>query len=156
MVDPLMGPYLLVLLETRRVRCHDVLGSVFARSKYRPQPEPKATKMEKARDSVPNPGALGPLEPLAIEAVTRTIFLGKRPIPPDEATGIFYYLVEWMMALSSLNNALLQAVDQQAGAMCDGVGLLAIACLENQTLANAIDKRLPERESLNLELVKLC
>jgi mediator of RNA polymerase II transcription subunit 5 len=143
MVDPLLSVYAGCLLESNRLSSADLLGALFRRSSN----YVTATGSNNDVSTPQSKQARNPaeLEHTILDQLTRLYIPGgKRPKTQQETRVALRILAEWMATMSTSGDALLQSLDQQAIIICDSLGMLATAMLENPKVIGVIDTALPK------------
>jgi mediator of RNA polymerase II transcription subunit 5 len=142
MVDPLLPVYADTLLESNRLSSSDLLGALFKRSANFTVTTPRGDDSSAAGENKHNPPEL---EYTILDQLTRSYIPGgKRPITQQETRAALRILAEWMTAMTSSADALLQSLDQQSVTICDSLGMLATAMLENPRVIGVIDTAMPK------------
>jgi hypothetical protein len=145
-VDPLMLVYLESALDVGRLNSHDILFALYHRSKFRPSP----TENDNGPSEKRAHGAESlnqELEVMVLEHLTRGFVSGRRPGTQLEVKQSLRVLSEWISLVASAespNENLLQSLGQNSASICDALGILALAMLENPKAAGVVDTALPK------------
>jgi hypothetical protein len=154
-VDPLLPVYADTLLEENRISTSDLLSALFKHSRqYSPSKKgedtPNGTKAEQ-------PCSPAELEYRILDQLSRAYAPGgTRPRMQQEVRDTLKVLAEWMSAVATEGDALLQTLDQQSISMIDSLGMLGIAMLENPKVIGVIDTAIPKGNQLPLRHCTIC
>jgi hypothetical protein len=136
-VDPLITVYADSLLEEQRISTSDLLGALFKHSRQylnskKHDDSPNGIKIEHSCSPAE-------LEYRILDQLARAYAPGgTRPRMQQEVRATLKVLAEWMSAVATEGDALLQTLDQQSISMIDSLGMLAVAMLENQKVIGVI------------------
>jgi hypothetical protein len=142
-VDPLLPVYADCLLDAMRINAADLLGALFKNTRH-------YTAAKTAGDQVSEPMTGKEYNPLELEytildQLTRAFAPGgSRPKTQEETRAALRVLSEWMSAMATVGDALIQTLDQQSILVIDSLGMLGIAMLENAKVIGIIDTALPK------------
>ncbi|QDS76596.1 hypothetical protein FKW77_007518 [Venturia effusa] len=137
-VDPLIPVYAQTLLEEKRVSTSDLLSALFKHSRHHAN-----TKVDvESSNGTRSPLSFSPaeLEYQILDQLSKAYAPGgTRPSTQEEVRATLKVLSEWMSAVATEGDALLQTLDQQSTLMIDSLGMLGIAMLENQKVIGLVD-----------------
>jgi hypothetical protein len=126
MSDPLITGYLEDMLFSGRVSISDVLNGLLQRSRYR--------QLKPSREPKNSPD----LECTVIMFAARQLLTNNGPKVPHQSRNLLHSLLEWMRAVIKSDHILM---DQNGTQLCDAIGILAVATLENAEIV-AVTQRL--------------
>jgi hypothetical protein len=147
-VDPLLPVYADTLLEEQRISTSDLLSALFKHSRqYSPSKQEKNSPKGVKAEQTCSPAEL---EYRILDQLSRAYAPGgTRPTMQQEVRATLKVLAEWMSAVATEGDALLQTLDQQSVLMIDSLGMLGIAMLENQKVIGVIDTAMPKGKKLH-------
>lgn len=131
-VDPRIPIYSEQLLEARIINTDDVLTALF---------QQHSNRTDTQRESLNHNGL--DLAAILLEHLTRAFVTGKRPYTIPEARQSLVILARWLESIvtaTSTGDVLMQSLDNQTIPICDSLGLLATAMLENSRVVGVIAK----------------
>jgi mediator of RNA polymerase II transcription subunit 5 len=142
-VDPLIPVYADVLLESNRINTSHLLAALFKHSRQYKARKSEDDAPDTAKSETPyNPAEL---EYQILDQLTRSFVPGgTRPKMQEEVRATLRVLAEWMSAVATEGDALLQTLEQQSILMIDSLGMLGIAMLENPKVIGIIDTAMPK------------
>lgn len=148
-VDPLIPVYAETLLEAERISTSDLLGALFKHSRQHANSKNEASSSNGTQTAVSySPAA--ELEYRILDQLSKAYALGgTRPSTPGEVQATLKVLAEWMSAIATEGDALLQTLDQQSVMMIDSLGMLGISMLENQKVVGVVDTAISRGKNHN-------
>lgn len=137
-VDPLIPAYAETLLEEKRISTSDLLAALFKHSRQHANSKPEAESSNGTKPTVSYSPA--ELEYQILDQLSKAYAPGgTRPSTQEEVRATLKVLGEWMSAVATDGDALLQTLDHQSVLMIDSLGMLGISMLENQKVVGVID-----------------
>jgi len=125
MSDPLFPVYLEDMLFSNKIALPDVLNGLLQHSRYRQHQTP--------RDPKNSPD----LECAVIMFAARQLLTNNGPKIPHQCRNLLHALLEWLRAVIKSDQILM---DQHGVQLCDAIGILAVATLENSDMNSVMQK----------------
>lgn len=137
-VDPLIPVYAEVLLEEERISTSDLLGALFKHSRQHAHTKTQGDSPDGVK---PTPTCSpAELEYRILDQLSKAYApRGTRPNTQEEVRATLKIMVEWMSAVATEGDALLQTLDQQSVLMIDSLGMLGVWMLENPKVVGVIE-----------------
>ena len=133
--DPLVSTYLESLLISGKTDAAHVLDGLYIDSRY----SQLSVALEETVQRKRTRKMTNDLDSRTFIVLLRQFIAKKLPTSPEEARGVLQSLSKWMLAVSSFHVTLMQVLDPDALATCDGLGMLIISVLENTRMIGLID-----------------
>ncbi|KAE9961818.1 hypothetical protein EG328_001548 [Venturia inaequalis] len=149
-VDPLIPAYAETLLEEKRISTSDLLGALFKHSRQQANSKNEAESSDGSKATVSSSPA--ELEYQILDQLSKAYAPGgTRPSTQEEVRATLKVLGEWMSAVATEGDALLQPLDHQSVLMIDSLGMLGISMLENQKVIGVVEAAISKglRKSLS-------
>lgn len=137
-VDPRIPIYAEQLIEARIINANDMLAALFQQYSYQ-------------KESSNHNGS--ELVAILLEHLTRGFVTGRNPYTIPETRQSLVVLARWLESVvtaASTSDALMQSLDQQTIPICDSLGLLATAMLENSRVIGVVAKVISKGTSVHL------
>jgi len=131
-VDPRIPIFSEQLLEARIINTNDVLAVLF---------QQYSDRIDTQKESSNHNGS--ELAAILLEHLTRGFETGKSPYTIPETRQSLVILARWLestVTSASTSDALMQSLDHQTIPICDSLGLLATAMLENSRVVGVVAK----------------
>jgi hypothetical protein len=140
--DPLLPIYLEVLLLDKDIRVDtaNILDALYTDSRYCPEPVKALEETLQRRQSRK---MTNDLDSRVFIRLLHHFVSGKLPTLPHEAVQVLKSLSKWMIAIPHYFEVM-QVLDHDGLAACDGLGLLVISVLENLRMISIIDQACPK------------